>query len=302
MISASDVRRSRREFLRLGAAGAAALAGRDVLTLAAGPAAGPAAAKHIRIALQLYSVRGECAKDRGRNLPKVLEELKKMGYEGVEFAGYYGWSAKDLRKLLDDAGLKAEGTHTGLNALLGDALKATIELHQTLGAKFIIVPGMGGKYVGSADNWKATAKLFTDIAAKLKPQGLYTGYHCHGGDMKKIGDTTGWEIFFDNSGPDVVHQLDTGNCLSGGGGPVAMLRRYPGRTKSIHMKEHGAKPGTKGMIGEGDIKWNEVIALCRTSAGTEWYVIEHERYPVPPLECARLCLEGLKKLLAEGGK
>lgn len=256
-------------------------------------------AKKIPIALQLYSVRRECAKDKGKALPGILAELKKMGYEGVEFAGYYGWKPADLRKLLDDSGLKAAGTHTGLNALLGDALKATVDLHKTLGCKFIIVPGMGGKYVGSADNWKATAKLYNEIAAKLKPEGLYTGYHCHGGDMKKIGETTGWEVFFDNTDKDVVMQLDTGNCLSGGGDPVALLKKYPGRARTVHMKEHGSKPGGKGMIGEGNVDWKQVISLCRTTAGTEWYVVEHERYPVPAMECVRLCLENLRKLIGE---
>ena len=75
-------------------------------------------AKRIPIGLQLYSVREDCQKD----LPRVLEAVAKMGYEGVEFAGYYGRSAKELRKLLDQNGLRCCGTHTGLNTLQGDAL------------------------------------------------------------------------------------------------------------------------------------------------------------------------------------
>ena len=98
-----DIRCSstRRDFLRIGAAGAAGLllGGR---TLIGADAAKP---RKIPVGLQLYSVRSECGKDGGKNLPKVIEAVAKMGYEGVEYAGYYGYSAKDLRKMLDVNGL-----------------------------------------------------------------------------------------------------------------------------------------------------------------------------------------------------
>src|SRR4051794_6490538 len=92
----------------------------------------------IPIALQLYSVRDECAKD----LPGVLKEVARMGYEGVEFAGYYGFDAPTLRKMLDDLGLKCAGTHIMLPTLQGDALAETIAFNKTLGNKFLIVPWM----------------------------------------------------------------------------------------------------------------------------------------------------------------
>ena len=83
----------------------------------------------IPIALQIYSVRKEAEQD----LAGVLAAVAKMGYEGVEFAGYYGHSAQDIRKMLDDNGLKCCGGHLGIDTLLGDALPATIEFQQTLG-------------------------------------------------------------------------------------------------------------------------------------------------------------------------
>src|SRR5262245_19446827 len=69
----------------------------------------------IPIALELYSVRNELAKD----FIPVIQAVGKMGYQGVEFAGYYGWDKKptELRKLLDDSGLKCCGTHTALATL-----------------------------------------------------------------------------------------------------------------------------------------------------------------------------------------
>ena len=103
-----------------------------------------------------------------------------------------------------------------------------------------------------------TAKLFTEMAAKVKPQGMRVGYHAHGGDFKKFDGETAWDILFGNAGPDVVMQMDIGNCLGGGGDPYAMLKKFPGRSATIHLKEHGGKPGrpwsARGREVEGSLR------------------------------------------------
>lgn len=267
----------RREVLKLGAAGAAALA--------LGTAA-RAERKKIPIGLQLYSIREVIGKD----IPGHLKQLKEMGYEGVEFAGYYGKKAEDLRKLLDDAGLKCCGTHTGLGTLKGEALKGTVEFNKAIGNRYLICPGMDGKTV---DGWKDLAKVFTEAAEKLKAEGMVTGYHAHGGDFRKLGDTTPWDVFFSAAGPDVVMQMDTGNCMGGGGDPVAYLKKFPGRALTVHLKEHGG-----GVIGEGKVAWKEVFELCETTGKTEWYIIEEEGGGQKALDTVKRALENLKKLLA----
>jgi sugar phosphate isomerase/epimerase len=276
---------SRRTMLKVTAGTAAMLAAGVKLVAQNEPA------KKIPIGVQLYSVRNEAGKD----LPGVMAQIGKMGYQGVEFAGYYGWEKKpkDLRKLLDDCGVKCCGTHTGLNTLLGDALKGTIELHQILGNKFLIVPGMGADRLGTVEKCKETAKLFTDLAAKVKEQGMYVGYHAHGGDFKKIDGTTPWEALFDNASPDVVMQGDIGNTIGGGGDPYALLKKYPGRSLTIHLKEHGGPKGA--VIGDGTVRWKEVFELCETIGKTQWYIVEHES-GTTPLEAIKGCLEGLRKM------
>ena len=246
--------------------------------------------KKIPLGLQLYSVRNDCGKD----LPGVLEAVGKMGYEGVEFAGYYGRTAAHLRKLLLDNGLKCCGTHTHLNTLTGDALNGTVEFNKTLGNKFLIVPGLPGANRASAQALIDTGKLFTELAAKVKDQGMRVGYHAHGGDFKKFDGKTGWDLIFGNAAADVVMQLDIGNCIGGGGDPIAMLEKYPGRSATIHLKEHGGKRGA--AVGEGDVDWKTVFRICETTGGTEWYVVEQESYDCPPLESVRRCIENLRKM------
>ena len=274
---------SRRDMLKL-TAGSTVLWATGVRTSLA------ASAKKIPIGLQLYSVRQDCGKD----LPGVLAAVGKMGYQGVEFAGYYGRTAKQLRELLDANGLKCCGTHTGLNTLLGDQLKATIEFHKTLGNKFLIVPGLGKEHLGTADAIKKTAKLFTDLADKVEADGMRVGYHAHGGDFAKIDGQTKWEILFGNAGPKVVMQMDLGNCLGGGGDPIAMLEKFPGRALTIHLKEHGGKKGAP--VGEGVVNWKRVFELCETTGKTEWYVVEQEAYAGPALDSCKQCLDNLKKM------
>src|SRR5207248_11279465 len=135
------------------------------------------AKKKIPIGLELYSVRNELPKD----FVGVIEAIGKMGYEGVEFAGYHGWDKKpnDLRKLLDDNGLKCCGTHTALPTLEGDKLKKTIDLHKTLGNKFLICPSL---HATSAQEWEELAKKFNEISDRAGEQGMLVGYHSHAGD------------------------------------------------------------------------------------------------------------------------
>jgi sugar phosphate isomerase/epimerase len=278
---------SRREMLKLGA-GAAALWTTGVDPLSAAEV--ESAKKKIPIGLQLYSVRQDCEKD----LPGVLRAVAKMGYQGVEFAGYYGRNAKELRSLLDQNGLKCCGTHTGLNTLTGDALEGTIEFNKTLGNKFLIVPSLPGNRTSSVRALKETAKLLSELAEKAKPRQMRVGYHAHGGDFRRFDGETAWDIIFSNASPDVVMQLDLGNCISGGGDPIAILKKFPHRSATIHLKEHGGRRGA--VIGQGNVDWKEIFRLCETTGGTEWYIVEQESYAASPLESVRLCIENLRKM------
>jgi sugar phosphate isomerase/epimerase len=286
MSTGSNYPLSRRNFLKVGAAGMAA-AGLGLRP--AGAAEEAAKKKKIPIGLQLYSVREQCAKD----LPPVLEAVGKMGYNGVEFAGYYGRQAKELRKLLDGNGLVCCGTHTALNTVTGDALKPTIEFNKILGNKFLIVPSMPGNLTGSRQAWLDAAKLFNELADKVKAEEMLVGYHAHGGDFKKFDGEFAWDILFGATKPEVVMQLDLGNCMDGGGDPVAELKKFPRRATTIHLKEHGGD--AKTVIGEGDVKWKEIFELCE-AGGTQWYIVEHERKSPDPVEEVKRCLEGLRKM------
>ncbi len=242
----------------------------------------------IPIALQLYSVRNDCAED----LPGTLEAVAQMGYEGVEFAGYYERTAGELRRMLDDLGLAVVGTHTGWNTIQPDRLDETIEFNQALGNDRLIVPAIRCETKGEL---LAAAHRFNEVAAGLEPLGMKTGYHNHGHDFQPIEGETPWDILFSNMRPDVIMQLDTGNAFHGGADPVPFIERYPGRAETVHLKEY-AESGEKVIIGEGDVPWDRVFELCETVGGTEVYIVEQESYAYEPLECVRKCLENLRAM------
>ena len=273
----------RREFLQLSALG---LAGASLGLGGCESVKSPAAKAKIPIGLELYSLRGECKVD----FPGTITKVAAMGYKGVEFAGYWGRSAKDIRKMLDDNGLVTCGTHTPYEDLLPDKVDKTIEFNQIIGNKFIICPYMTGK---TREDWLARAEMFNKLCDKLKPLGLWTGYHAHQHDFQKIDGEAAWDIFFTRTQTDVIMQLDTSNCCDGGADPVAVLNKYPGRVRSIHIKPNGGGP--ESIITEDKINWPGVFEFCENRGNTKWYVVEHESSKNPLVTVART-FEKLREL------
>ena len=253
------------------------------------PAAAEKGANMIPIALQLYSIRDDCAKD----LPGTLKAVADMGYDGVEFAGYHGATASELKTMVDDLGLKVCGTHTGIDTLMGDELEKIIEFHRTIGNKFLIVPGLPEECRDSIDAWRSTADVFNEIAELLKPHDMLTGYHNHTVEFQEMDGQIPWDVFFGNTSAEVVMQVDTGNAWHGGADPIPYLERYPGRAITVHLKEYDESYNS-ALIGDGKVPWDVVFGICESTGGTEWYIVEQETYAYPPLECVDRCLKNLR--------
>jgi len=248
--------------------------------------------KKIPVALELWSVRDSCRKD----LPGVLQAVAEMGFDGIEFAhSYYGHDAESIRKLLDQTGLKSCGMHTSLPHLQGQALQETIRIHKLLGTPYLIVASLPRKRLRSRQALLETAQWFNDLSEQLKEHGMKIGYHCHAGDFVSVDGSTPWELLGEHTHSDVILQLDVGNCISGGGDPYALLRKFSGRTLSIHLKEHGGPAGA--VFGEGRVNWDKVFHLCETVGGTQWYIIEEESRKGPEaLEAVRRALKNFRKM------
>jgi sugar phosphate isomerase/epimerase len=244
------------------------------------------------IGLQLYTVRDDCARD----LPGVLKAVAKMGYTGVEFAGYYGRSAEDLRQMLDDDRLKCYGSHLSLDDLLGDNFAKTVAFNQVLGNKLLVVPSLPNERRNSHTALLETAKLFNEIAQKLEPEGMMLAYHDHAEDFKMVDGEMMWMTLFNNTDSRVKIQFDIGNALEAGQQAAPYIKKFPGRVVSVHVKDYSpTKP--QALLGEGDESWKDVLPLFKGPNRPKWLIVEQETYPYPPLVCAEKCLRNFEALL-----
>ena len=256
-----------------------------------------ASEKSIPIGVQLYSVRDDCGKD----FDAALARIAKMGFTGVEFAGYhkYNGKAKELRQKLDDLGLKGISTHIGTGSIRPTDLQKTIEFHQIIGCKYLIIPGDGD--FTDPDKSLKLAETFNKAAESLKPLGMSCGYHNHTKEFTKIGDSTYYDLFAARTTDDVVLEQDCGWSASAGLQPAELMKKFPGRTKLVHFKPTVLKgdKDKKAILGEDSVDWVATLAGCRTVGGTEWIFVEQEVYPdgKTPMECTELSLAGLKKIL-----
>ena len=196
---------------------------------------------------------------------------------------------------MDGLGLAVAGTHIDLDTMLGDRLAETVEFNQTLGNRFLIVPGLPEERRNSRQAWLGTAAIFDAVAGKLAEEGMFTGYHNHFIEFSPMDGELPWDTLFSNTGQDVVMQVDIGNALHGGGDPIPYIERYPGRALTVHLKEYSAT-NSQALVGQGDVDWERVFQLCESVGGTQWYIVEQESYAYPPLECVDRCLKALKAM------
>lgn len=260
----------------------------------------------IPFALQLHSIQDECEAD----LPRTLEAVAKMGYQGVEFAGYYGYTVAELRHMLDDLGLEVVGTHTWYQhlPLVGEGTEThvvqTVADNRVLGNKVLIEVGdvpFSEPERQSTVGWIKRAGLYNDLARRLEQEGMWVGYHNHAFEFDTILDGERiWDILMAHLDREVLIQLDTGSTLRGGGDVLAVLSQCAGRVKTVHLKPHSISSGTRPLVGEDDLPWLEIMNLCRTVAGTEWYIVEYESDGHPRMEAVQRCLDALKTFAAQG--
>lgn len=244
----------------------------------------------------MYSVRQELQKDD----VGTVKAVAKMGYEAVEFFSPYGnWTtakAKDMRKLLDDLGVKCLSTHNSAGSFAADKIDHAIELNQILGSRLIVMASPG-KVVDLA-GWKVVAEKLNAGAEKMKGAGIRAGFHNHRVEFMPMEGKTPMEVLAAETTKNVVLQLDVGTCVEAGVDPVAWIKKHPGRIASIHAKDWSKDPaiGFKALLGEGDSQWKKIFEAAEKKGGVECYMVEQEGSRFSPMETAEKCLAAIKKL------
>lgn len=268
------------------------------------------------LGVQLYSIREDMKTDPLGSLKK----LATMGYKNVEHANYinrkfYGFTTKEFKKILTDLGLKMPSGHTVMNRKHWDEAtkdftaewKNTVDDAAEIGQQFVISPWLDDYYRKTADDLKRYMEVFNKCGELCQKSGMKFGYHNHDFEFSQILDGARvFDIILQNTNPElVVQQLDIGNMYNGGAKALDVMRQYPGRFVSMHVKDEIKSGNTKEpyestILGKGIVPVKEVIDLGRKSGGTLHYIIEQESYQgKTPMSCM---LENLKVMNKWGYK
>lgn len=295
---------NRRKFLQQGS-----LAALATITLPAWASA--AAKKKFITGVQLYSVREDMRKDPLGTLKAVAE----MGYKNVEHANYvnrkfYGYTAAEFKKLLDDLGMKMPSGHTVMGAGHWDASKKdftdswkyTIEDAAIVGQELVISPSLESGLRKSKDDLLRFMEVFNKCGELCKKSGMRFGYHNHDFEFTQMmGEETMYEVMLNNTDPSMVtQQFDMGNLYGTGADALAIVKKYPGRFVSMHVKDEIKRANGNGyestILGKGVQKVKEIIDEGLKNGGTIHFIVEQEAYQgIPPMDCIREDIKVMKQ-------
>ncbi|HRH51121.1 MAG TPA: TIM barrel protein [Panacibacter sp.] len=266
------------------------------------------------LGIQLYSVRDDMMKDPSG----TLKQLADMGYKYVEHANYinrkfYGYSASEFKKVLDDLGLKMPSGHTVMGKQhwdadkkdFTDAWKYTVEDAAICGQQYVISPWLDVSMRKTIDDFKAYMDVFNKSGELCNKSGMKFGYHNHDFEFTTVlGDTKLYDLILQNTDPKLVaQQMDIGNMYGAGGRALDILKQYPGRFELMHVKDEiksDKKDAMEGyestILGAGVIPVKEIVDMFQKSGGTTHFIVEQESYQgKAPVACAKEDFDIMKK-------
>jgi sugar phosphate isomerase/epimerase len=236
------------------------------------------------VALQLWSVR----EDTKRDFAATVGEVARMGYKGVELAGYGNLDAPGAKQALDAAGLKVAGMHVGYPALRADPTPIITDA-LLLGTRNVVCSWWPPAQIVSAAACEEIGRLFNEVGATLRSFGLRFGFHNHGTEFKLFDGRPGYEWILGACEPrNVFAELDVFWAHSAGYSPGRFLRDHGSRVPLVHLKD-------TRELGGGPVDFADVFAATDSVGATEWFIVEQEEYSHAPMESVRICLEQMRK-------
>lgn len=247
------------------------------------------------LGVQLYTLRAVMDDPAA-----TLAALAGMGYREVELAGLYGREPGVLRRMLDDAGLRAPSSHVALGRLTGDALAATLDEAEALGNRWLIVPSVPADH-RSPDGFRRMAGILDAAGAAARERGVAgVGFHNHDDEFRPLdGGEPGLGILLAHTDPTLVSfQLDLFWTVHAGEDPLAWFAAHPGRWVSVHAKDRTAQ-GEMVAVGDGALDFAALLE-AGAHAGVQHVFVEHDD-PADPLDTVARSLRHLEGLRAAPG-
>src|SRR5947199_6684968 len=244
-----------------------------------------------KIGVQLYTVRDLMKND----FDGTIAKLAQVGYKEVEFAGYFGRTAEQVKDVLAKNGLTAPSTHVQYDEL-DEKFPSMIEFSKTVGMSYIICPWIPEELRKSPDIWKQASDKFNKCGEQTKKAGIQFGYHNHWFEFLPTNGKLPYDELLKDCNPDLVKmEMDLCWAVAAGADPVKYFEKYPGRFPLVHVKDLKTKPKiTSGgaqnygdtvdltEVGSGIIDWKRIFAHAQ-QAGIKHYIVEHD-HPKQPIE------------------
>lgn len=272
--------------------------------------------KKFKVGIQLYSLRDAMEKD----MDAALKTVKEMGYDYVEFAGYFGKSAEEVKAILDKYGLEAVSVHQAIGLFEEEGQKA-VDYLKTLGVKYCAIPWYNvDEFIF---NWDATMDKFKNVSKLLGDNDIKLMYHNHDFEFNKIdGEYILDRLYTTLPEGVIMPQLDTCWVHYAGVNTSEYIRKYSGRIEVLHLKDFvceklGGGPvyalidedgnemdkgnqednGFKLVpVGSGIQDWSSILTAAE-DAGVEYVIVEQdESKDRDPLDAAKMSREYLRTL------
>jgi sugar phosphate isomerase/epimerase len=256
------------------------------------------AAERRSLGAQLYTVRQDAARD----LPAVLEAVRKIGYTEVEtYWDIYAHPPAELRRMINDHGLTAPSGHFDYGGL-----DSKIDYAKSLGVQYVICPILPESMWLTLDGYKRAADQFNIWGETIHQGGMQFGFHNHNYEFRRFGDITGFETMMSRCDPKLVCiEMDCYWITQAGRDPLQMFRQYGNRIKLLHLKDR--KPGfpTSQMkdaaaehfteVGAGTIHWQEILAVAEKN-GVKHLFVERDSGDLPAMESLRISYQNSQKI------
>jgi sugar phosphate isomerase/epimerase len=225
-----------------------------------------------RIGVQLYTLRFEMQRDVAATLARVAQ----IGYKEVEFAGYFGRTATQIRAMLDATGLASPSAHSADFATLRTRWPQALDDAGVIGQRYLVCASIPRAESGTIDAYRRVAAFLNEKGEEARRAGITLGYHNHNAEFEPLGDRCGYDVLMAECDPRVVRmQLDLFWIVKGGKDPLAYFASYPGHFFSVHVKDMSAT-GEMADAGAGRLPFARYFAAAKR-AGVTHHFVEHDQ-------------------------
>lgn len=238
--------------------------------------------KKVPVALQLYSVRDDAKKD----FAAAAAAVARIGYAGVELAGYGNLDAKGAKAALDAAGLAVAGIHVSY-ASVGNDPSSVISEALLFGTRYVTCSFWPPAHFVSASACERIGEQLGKVGESFRPFGIRFGFHNHGTEFRLFDGRPAFDWILGAAEPrNLFAEVDVYWANAAGYPPAKFIRDHGARVPLLHLKD-------ENELGRGPVDFEEVFAAADSAGAAEWFIIEQE-YSQAPMESARLCFEQMK--------